>query len=289
MRHALLGCLAAVLAAADQAPPAAPEVGFTPIRCEQYGDLRFDAAGAPKREHGMLTITLRPVLPPGVVVVGWGTPRLTRVETESGETLAALPSEPQGAPVLRRARLMARRRVMVGDADPAPAEPQPLILRVAPPLRPSFALARVAGTVDLHWRRGEARTVRIAPVVAAPDAPLAIAGVPGGAITISERGDRELSLSMSEELAARLRQLRFEDADGLELRPTGRGSSTTDGATVHRFMVELPRDGALVVEVLPEAITSAIPIALEGVAMPGTGAAPLSPSPLMDPETEFDE
>lgn len=294
MRPVLLGCLAIALTAAEttttpapEAPvaPVAPVVTFVPMRCDLRSDLRFDAAGKPEREHGVLAITLRAELPAGLTVDGWGATTLTRVQTESGEMLKPLSATAGEAALARmprearaRLNLIQRREAMGGDQPTVAAVP--LTLRLVPPLRPSFTLARLEGSVELRWRRGEARSVRVAPIVAAPDAPIAIEGVPAGTITIRTRSEREIGVTWSDALAVRLQRVRFEDADGGELRQRGRGMTTRNGSTEYTYQVAVPEGGALVVEVLPEAVTSLIPIVLEGVPLAGTGAAPLVSEPL---------
>ena len=294
MRPVLLGCLAIALTAAEAMPtpapqaPLAPAVTFVPMRCDLRSDLRFDAAGKPKREHGVLAITLRAELPAGLTVDGWGATTLTRVQTESGETLAALPitggESALALPLAARARLnlIHRREAMGGDQTPVAA--LPLTVRLVPPLRPSFTLARLEGSVELIWRQGGARSVRLTPL-AAPDAPIAIDGVPAGTITIRTRSEREIGVTWSDALAVRLQQVRFEDADGGELRHRGRGTTATtrSGGTECTYQVALPEGGALVIEVLPESVTSLIPLLLEGVPLAGTGAAPLVSAPLPEP------
>ena len=151
------------------------------------------------------------------------------------------------------------------DGDP------PLIVRLTPPPRPRYRLARCAGTVEVRWRVGS-----FAPVVFAGDAPagtvLELPVVASGAATVTAHAGDDLRLGWPEAIDQRIRAVRFEAVDGVVIAPRRRGMLNQDGQVVRTFGVTLPPGSRIVIEIQPPERTARVPFAVDDVSLPGVGA-----------------
>ena len=222
-------------------------------------ELRLGDEGG--HELGLLVLVLRPRQPGGVTVLGFGPPTVEEACTDAGDDCAPAPTgeEPGGGlRFLRRPD---------GAADVAP----PLLLRLTPPPRPRFRLARCAGNVEMRWREGV-----IASAAFSGDAPagavLELPQVASGAATVIGRGGDDLRLGWPEPVDQRITAVRFEAPDGAAIVPRRRGVLNNDGHVVRTFGITLPAGSRIVIEIHPPEQVARIPFAVEDVALPGVGA-----------------
>ena len=236
----------------------APALQFAVERVIQAQELRPSATDG-AQELGLLVLVLRARNPSGVTVLGYGVPTVDEARSDAGEDCSPTPTgeEPGGG-----FRLLRR-----GEAA---VEEPPLVLRLTPPPRPRFRLARCTGSVEVRWREGPLQTRALsgdAPTGAIIELPQVVSGT---ASVVEHLGD-DLRLGWPEPVDQRLRGISFEAADGAAIVPRRRGVINQEGHVVRTFTVSLPAGSRIVIELHPPEQKARIPFAVENVALPGVG------------------
>lgn len=236
-----------------------PSLHFSVERVVLAQELRLGTDGG--QELGLLVLVLRARAPSGVTVLGYGPPTVDQARSDAGEDCAPAPTGEEPGGGLR----LLRRADGVGDGDP------PLILRLTPPPRPRFRLARCAGTVEVRWRSGTITVVGF-PGQAPAGTVLELPQVDQGAATVTAHDGDDVRLGWPETVDQRIRVVRFEAADGSAIAPRRRGVLNQEGHVVRTFGVALPAGSRIVIEIQPPEQTARIPFAVDDVALPGVGA-----------------